>query len=192
MKTYTVAAPAKINLTLEVVGRLPNGFHAIRSVMLRLPRFADVVTLRIDERRTGLSATSDHPGIAPDEGNLCHRAAAAFLAATRRSAGVEMHIAKRIPVAAGLGGGSSDAAAVLATLNRHFGTPCSPGRLATIAAEIGKDLPFFLQPAPVALATGMGERLRPLPPPPRLHVLLVNPGVAIATRDAYAEVGRRL
>jgi 4-diphosphocytidyl-2-C-methyl-D-erythritol kinase len=182
----TRAAPAKVNLTLEVVERLPNGYHRIRSVMVRLRHLADAVRVRVDGRASGIHIGIDSAEIPADESNLCHRAARAYLDHAREAARVDVHISKAIPVAAGLGGGSSDAAAVLIALNRHFGNRIAPRRLARIASDIGKDVPFFLAPAMVNRVSGMGEIVHGIGSLPSLHCLVVNPRIAVSTREAYA------
>ena len=103
--TVTLRAPAKINLALEVVARLPNGYHGIRSIMLKLDRLVDTVRVRVDERGSGIAIHGDPARIPLDPTNLCHRAADAYLARTGKTARVDVTIEKRIPVAAGLGGG---------------------------------------------------------------------------------------
>ena len=188
----TLHAPAKINLALEVIGRRESGYHAIRSVMLRLPRLADVVRVRVNEDGDGIRIHANATQVPLDESNICHRAASGYLARVRRTAAVDIDIEKRIPVAAGLGGGSSDAAAVLLALNRHFGGAIAAEPLASLGANIGMDVPFFLAGKPAALATGMGDVVRGAPAPSRLYVLLVNPKIAIPTQQAYAVLGRNL
>jgi 4-diphosphocytidyl-2-C-methyl-D-erythritol kinase len=185
-KALSLRAPAKLNLTLEVIGRLPNGYHAIRSVMIRLPHLADVIRLRVRSGPTDVRVRSTSTVIPVGAANICHRAALAYLEHAGETARVEIDIEKSIPVAAGLGGGSSDAAAVLRALNRHFGQPIAPRALAGIGAALGKDVPFFLGDAAVRQASGMGERLRDIGALPRSHFLVVNPGIAISTQDAYA------
>lgn len=187
----TLRAPAKINLTLEVIERLPNGYHAIRSVMARLPRLFDVVRVRVADG-SRIRVRADSPEVPGDETNICHRAARRYLDDVRESAHIDVEIRKAIPVAAGLGGGSSDAAAVLLALNRCFGDALSPRRLSSLAADLGKDVPFFLADAAIGIATGMGERVRRVPVSPRLHALLVNPRLAIPTKDAYAALASGL
>jgi 4-diphosphocytidyl-2-C-methyl-D-erythritol kinase len=187
-----VVAPAKINLTLEVVARLPNGYHRIRSVILRLRRLADTLRLRIDDDGDAIRIASSSTAIPADERNLCHRAARGYLDRAGRTASIAIDIEKRIPVAAGLGGGSSDAAAVLLALNRHFGNPIGLRELADIGAGIGKDVPFFLSGDAALLATSMGEALSRVPPFRVPALLLVNPGIDVPTRDAYAALGSAL
>lgn len=193
-EAVTLRAPAKVNLTLEVIERLANGFHRIRSIMMKLDHLADAIRVQVDARGSGSGIVihGDPARIPLDETNLCHRAARAYLARTNKAARIEIAIEKAIPVAAGLGGGSSDAAAVLRALNAHFHRALSPEALAALGAEIGKDLPFFLQDSPLARISGMGERVVGIAAMPRLNCLLVNPGIAVPTAEAYAALRREL
>ena len=188
----TVRAPAKINVTLEVVGRLPNGYHGIRSVIVRLRRLADVVQVRIGHGASGIRIRTASADIPVDETNICHRAASRYLHHAGEVAQVEIDIAKSIPVAAGLGGGSADAAAVLLAMNRHFRGRIPMRKLIDIGSGIGKDLPFFMSGAATARVYGMGEHVQAIPA--RLHakVLIVNPRIAVATKDAYAALAQAL
>jgi 4-diphosphocytidyl-2-C-methyl-D-erythritol kinase len=189
----TTAAPAKINLTLEVIARLPNGYHGIRSVMLRLPRLSDSLSVRVEGADAAdVRIAADSGAVPVDATNVCHRAALKYLEHAGRTARVDIDIRKRIPVAAGLGGGSSDAAAVLLALNRHFEQVVPRRELASIGADIGKDVPFFLADVRCARAWGMGERIRPVAATPRLFVLVVNPAVAVGTKETYAALSREL
>ena len=188
-KPITLKAPAKINLTLEVVGRLPNGYHAIRSVFVRLDKLSDTIELRIARGGSGIRLSTTSQCIPTDETNICHRAAAAYLFATGETAGVDIHIKKNIPVAAGLGGGSSDAASVFVGLNNYF-KAMSPRKLEALGGDIGKDVPFFIRGATVCRVSGMGEGITPLRSFPRFHFLIVHPGIAISTADAYRALGR--
>lgn len=179
-------APAKVNLTLEVIERLPNGYHAIRSVMVRLPNLADLVRVDVRAGPTDIRIRSSSATIPVDDTNICHRAARQYLERSGETARVVIDITKKIPVAAGLGGGSSDAAAVLLALNRHFGQGIAKRALVEIGAALGKDVPFFLEGTAASHASGMGERLRAISPLPPCQFLIVNPRIAISTKDAYA------
>jgi len=181
----TLRAPAKVNLTLEVIGRLPNGYHAIRSVMVRLRNLVDVVRVEVRPGPAGIGIRSSSRTIPVDATNICHRAACSYLEHAGETAGIVIDIEKAIPVAAGLGGGSSDAAAVLLALNRHFGQRIGPRALVEIGAALGKDVPFFISGAAASHASGMGERLRAIGAVPRCHFLIVNPRIAIPTKAAY-------
>jgi 4-diphosphocytidyl-2-C-methyl-D-erythritol kinase len=188
----TLQAPAKINLALEVVARLPNGYHAIRSLMMKLDGLADTVRVQVNERGSGIVIHGDPAQMPLDETNVCHRAARAYLGRIGTIARVDVAIEKSIPVAAGLGGGSSDAAAVLRALNRHFENALPHAELVALGADVGKDLPFFLDDAKLARVSGMGERVESLAATPPPHPLLVNPRIAVTTADAYAALGRQL
>ena len=181
-----VVAPAKLNLRLRVLGRRPDGFHAIETLLVRL-RLADAVELETDGE--GIELHVEAPakyGVVPeDETNLCWRAARMLYEAVGRPPAVRIRLTKRIPAAAGLGGGSSDAAAVLVGLNRRLGGPLEPAALVALAGRLGSDVPFFAAEAPCALAWDRGQRVLPLAPPPARPVLIVVPDVGIGAAEAY-------
>jgi 4-diphosphocytidyl-2-C-methyl-D-erythritol kinase len=181
MRPLTLAAPAKINLVLEVLRRRPDGYHEIRSVMHALA-LSDTLTIRAGA--PGVRLTCDPPGLPTGPDNLVHRAAVLLSGALGRTPAVHIHLRKRVPVAAGLGGGSSDAAATLRGLCRFWRVRLTPRRLADLAAELGSDVPFFLRGG-CALASGRGERLHPWPAVPGLWIALVNPGIAVPTSAVY-------
>jgi len=181
-------APAKINITLEVVRKLRNGYHAIRSILVRLDDLSDTIEVRVTKGERGITLASTSKDIPTSESNTCYRAAAAYFAAIGEPAGAHIHIKKNIPIAAGLGGGSSDAAAVLLALNTHFIGRLAPRKLETLSATIGKDVPFFLGGGKACFVSGTGEILRPIPAFPRSHFLIVNSGVAVSTTDAYQAI----
>jgi 4-diphosphocytidyl-2-C-methyl-D-erythritol kinase len=185
-------APAKINLTLEVVERLASGYHRIRSVFVTLPRLRDVVSVDIRPGTTRIAVTSNSLEVPCGEENICHRITARYLHETKTSARVSIQIEKNVPVAAGLGGGSSDAATVLRVLNRHFAGRLSPRELSELALDIGRDIPFFLANVSAALVTGTGEKVSAIECDPSLRVLVVNPGVAVSTKLAYETLSARL
>lgn len=154
----TRAAPAKLNLTLEVLGRRPDGYHALRTIMQTIS-LADQLTVT---SAANLTFTCDDPALGgPD--NLVLRAATALRQAAAVTAGAHITLEKHIPTAAGLGGGSSDAAAALLALRELWALDWPRERLAALAAAIGSDVPFFLWGG-TALAEGRGERITPLPP----------------------------
>jgi 4-diphosphocytidyl-2-C-methyl-D-erythritol kinase len=181
--TVTIAAHAKVNLLLRILAREADGYHGLETAFCLLG-LADRVTA---ERRpeAGVSLEVAGADTGPAEQNLAVRAAHAVLDATGARFGVALRVDKRIPVRAGLGGGSSDAAAALIGVNRLAGDVVPRHELLQFAARIGSDVPFFLSGAPFALAWGHGERLLRLPPLPRAPVLLLTPPVAIATPEAY-------
>jgi 4-diphosphocytidyl-2-C-methyl-D-erythritol kinase len=185
----THLSPCKVNLLLNILGRRPDGFHELETLMQPVG-LSDVLTF--ERAPTGLDLTCTDPRLPTDDSNLVYRAAAAFKRSAGCSTGVRIHLDKRIPMAAGLGGGSSNAATTLLALNDLFGQPLPPQSLVAIAATLGSDVPFFLQPNP-ALATGRGERVEPLPPFPALRgatLLLIHPGFGISTPWAYGELAR--
>ena len=177
-----VTAAAKVNLALEVLDRRTDGYHEIATVMQTVD-LADRLTLEESDALELRCAASDVP---TDETNLALRAALALREAAAVKRGVRIALDKRIPVAAGLGGGSSDAAAVLLGLNRLWGLRWSMARLAEVAVTLGMDVPFFLRGG-AALGTGRGERLRPVAGAP-LALVLANPGVGVSTAEAYGRV----
>jgi 4-diphosphocytidyl-2-C-methyl-D-erythritol kinase len=177
-----LSAAAKVNLTLEVLGRRGDGYHEIRTVMQTVD-LADRVVLEDAEELELRTRTPDVPA---DSTNLAMRAALALRDAARVKHGVRITLDKRIPVAAGLGGGSSDAAAVLLGLNRLWRLRWPLTRLEEIAVTLGMDVPFFLRGG-AALGTGRGEHLRPLQTV-GLSLVLVSPRIGASTADTYGRV----
>ena len=184
-----IRSPAKINLLLNILGRRPDGFHELETLLHPVGLFDE---LTLEPAAHGIALTCSDPTLPADPSNLVWRAAAAFLDASGLRAGVRMHLEKRVPREAGLGGGSANAAATLRGLNQLFGCPLPAARLHELAAALGSDVPFFLQDKP-ALATGRGEHIQPLDPFPALAgywVLLVHPGFGISTAWAYQALAR--
>lgn len=179
MTTIFEPAFAKINLTLDVLDKREDGYHDIKSVM-------QTVSLRDDIRLdigTGepWRISCDTPGIPLDNTNLAWKAAEVFFAAARKDPeGLHIHILKRIPSQAGLGGGSADAAAVLRGLNRHYGNPFSIGALAELGAQVGSDVPFCTL-CGTAVAEGRGEKLRKLPDMPDCVFVICKPDFSVST-----------
>jgi 4-diphosphocytidyl-2-C-methyl-D-erythritol kinase len=184
ISSVTVVARAKLNLFLRVLSRNQDGYHSIET-LLCLISLSD--TLRA-ERREGRGVTLDveGPDLGPAEDNLALRAANRVLEATGHRFSIHLTLTKRIPVRAGLGGGSSDAAAALLAVNRLAGDVVPRHELLQFAAQLGSDVPFFLSGAPLALAWGRGERMMRLPGLPSSPALLVTPAVPISTVDAYS------
>ena len=173
---------AKVNLLLRVLAREADGYHGLETVFCRLD-LAD--TLVVERVADGISLVVEGADVGPERDNLAWRAAEAVLSATGRRFGVRMHLTKRIPAGAGLGGGSSDAAAALVAVNRLAGDSVPLAELLNLAARLGADVPFFVMDAPVALGWGHGERLLRLPPLPPRPMLLVAPGIHVPTPEAY-------
>ena len=172
-------APAKINLALEILGRRPDGFHEIASVIQAVGLYDE---LRVAPAET-LRFICDQSALAGAD-NLVVRAARALQNATGCRRGAKLRLYKGIPVAAGLGGGSSDAAAALVLLNRHWHLGLTLGELSRIGATLGSDIPFFLT-GPTAVVSGRGERVERLPPPPLGWVVLVRPRQPLSTAVVY-------
>ncbi len=180
MRGVTRAAPAKINLGLQIVGRRPDGYHEVVTVLQTL-ELADVISVQAAPTVTGRPSLPDLPA----EDDLALRAAHLLRRALGVQTGARVSVQKRIPAAAGLGGGSADAAAVLAALSRLWDAGVDHSRLEHVAAELGADVPFLVRGG-TALATGRGDALCDLPQAPMRHVLLVRPNIDLATADVYA------
>jgi 4-diphosphocytidyl-2-C-methyl-D-erythritol kinase len=181
-----VPCHAKLNLFLRVLAREADGYHGIETLFCLI----DLADRLVAERRDERGVTIDVAGadVGPPEGNLAVRAAHLVLDATGRRFGVHLRLEKRIPVRAGLGGGSSDAAGALALVNRLAGDAVPRHELLQFAARLGSDVPFFFSAAPLALAWSRGERLLRLPPLPAAPALLLSPPVAVSTAEAYGWV----
>jgi len=194
MHWVTVKAPAKINLFLYITGKRPDGYHNLFSLMCPVALYD---TVRLTFGTGGIAVTCDYPGVPEDSSNLAVHAAARFFDAAfdgkmpPAAGGLTIHIEKKIPLGAGLGGGSSDAAAVLRALNHYFGHPLSTSSLMNLGAGIGADVPFFIFGAP-ALASGIGDRLEPFPRLTPWTVLLVYPNEPVSTAWVYKNLNLRL
>ncbi len=184
LSAHTAYAYAKINLSLDILGTLPNGYHEVRMIMQSL-QLHDTITLKIAET-PGITMTCSDTSLPVDAHNLAYRAAALFRDTYRISEGIELHLEKKIPVAAGLAGGSSDAAAVLRGLNEMYGTPATAEELATLGVKLGADVPYCLMLG-TALSEGIGERLTALSAAPDCHCLLVKPSAGASTKQIYTD-----
>ncbi|MCY4435752.1 MAG: 4-(cytidine 5'-diphospho)-2-C-methyl-D-erythritol kinase [Chloroflexi bacterium] len=180
--TVVVKCFAKINLTLEILGKRADGFHEVRSVMQTVGLADRLEVAAADE----LSFTCSDPVLAKPE-NLVYRAARLLQTEFSVRAGAALRLEKRIPVAAGLGGGSSDAAGAIIALNRLWNLQLSLTEMQALAAGLGSDVPFFLTGG-TALATGRGERITPLPPLPPHWVVLVPLPITLSTASVYDSV----
>jgi 4-diphosphocytidyl-2-C-methyl-D-erythritol kinase len=183
LRRLALRASAKVNLALEVLGKRADGYHEIATVMQAVDLF-DRLTV---ETAPTISLETDDSALPPGEENLVVRAAVLLQRASGVQAGAKIRLRKHIPVAAGLGGGSSDAAATLWGLNRLWGLRWPSARLTELAVRLGMDVPFFLAGGP-ALATGRGERLKRLPAIGSYALVLVNPRVRLSTRQVYDQV----
>ena len=176
-------APAKVNLWLRVFGRDARGYHALES-LFQLVSVADEIC--VERGYPGVRLVGAPEALGPVDQNLAVRAARWFLAAARVEGGVTITMTKRIPWNAGLGGGSSDAAATLRALNLLCGEPLPAADLLEMGAGLGSDVPFFLSGTPLALGWGRGERLLAVPPLPARPLLIVPPPAPVKTADGYA------
>ncbi len=181
MSSLTLHAPAKLNLSLRVLGKRDDGFHEIDTLMVTLPGLADQLDFH---EAAEFSFQCDAPTVPSDERNLVVKAVRAYEATVGTACNCSISLQKRIPHGAGLGGGSSDAAATLLGLNRLHGFKLGVEALHELAAALGSDIPFFLTTG-AARCTGRGEKIQPVPPPPKLRVLLLKPGFEVPTPDAY-------
>ena len=177
----TILGRAKINLTLDILGLREDGYHEIATVMQSLA-LADTLTLT--QQKEGITLRVDLPGLEADERNLAHRAAALIMNECGVRGGVHIDIVKRIPVAAGLAGGSADAAATRRGMNELYALGLSDEDLCRLGAKLGSDIPFSIMGGTV-LATGRGEIMQHLADFPATHVVLAKPSASVSTPWAY-------
>jgi 4-diphosphocytidyl-2-C-methyl-D-erythritol kinase len=180
-----IKAPAKINLFLHIIGKRADGYHELVTLMQKLD-LSDELRLTIRDT-PGISCSCDNPAVPTDDGNSAVQAAYAFYNAFagRGRFGVHIRISKKIPVAAGLGGGSSDAGAVLRGLNILHGRPFTTQTLIELARPLGADVAFFADDHSTVLAMGIGDILEPCPPVEEYLFVLINPGFPVATSWVY-------
>ena len=183
-----IQAFAKLNLTLDILGKREDGYHDLRMVMQSIT-LADTLTLE-ENQGEGLRVSANLRFLPTGEKNLAAAAALRFWEALgREPEDLDIHIEKRIPVCAGMAGGSSDAAAVLRALNQRAGDPFSPKELARLGERVGSDVPYCVLGG-TALAEGRGEVLTPLPPLPRCWVVACKPDFPISTPELFAQADR--
>lgn len=186
MDEFTIQAPAKLNLTLDVLGRREDGYHDLKMVMQSIT-LADRLTLR-PGRAPGIQVSSSFHFLPIGEKNLAGKAAVCFYQALGRPArDLDISITKHVPVCAGMAGGSSDAAAVLRALNRLEGGPFSPEELAHVGEAVGSDVPYCVLGC-TALAQGRGEVLTPLSPLPHCWVVACKPDFPVSTPELFARI----
>ncbi len=181
-KTLRVRAHAKINLYLNVVGKREDDYHNLETVFHSIG-LHDEVILR-ERTKAGITIQCDHPDVPQDARNLAYRAAQSLSDIVGGFRGLEIQIHKRIPVAAGLAGGSANAAAVLYGVNELYALGLSESVLMEIGAQLGADIPFCLHGG-AAFGTGIGDILTPLPALSDVPLVLINPGIAISTADIF-------
>ncbi len=176
---------AKVNLSLDVTGRRADGYHTLESIFQTISVY-DILTVSVQDG-SGIVLRCNVHGLPCDERNLAHRAAKAFLEATGRECRVTIDLQKHIPSGAGMGGGSADAAGVLYALNKLLDCGCSNEALRKIGIQLGADVPFILMGG-TAFAEGVGEILTPLPPLPRIPMVILKGRQGISTPKAYAAI----
>ncbi len=181
METIVLRAYAKVNLTLDVLKKREDGYHDVEMIMQQIGIF-DEVSLSVLEK--GIKVFSGHHYVPDDENNIAYKAAKVFFEATRLSGGVDIHIKKNIPVAAGLAGGSADAAAVLIGLNTLYAAGLSLEELMVLGKPIGADVPFCLKGG-TCLSEGIGEKLTALKASGDYYILIVKPPVGVSTKEVY-------
>lgn len=177
-------APAKINLSLKILGRRRDGFHEIETLIVPIS-LSDEIRIERGGSKKGIEFRCDDPSVPNGEENLVVRAAKAFFSTTKLEPLVSIDLKKRTPHGAGLGGGSSDAASTLLALNQLFEAKLSPQVLAKMAEAIGSDVPFFVSES-AAICRGRGELVTPVQLPENLSILLLKPGFGVATKWAYS------
>ena len=181
MNEYRIKAYAKINLGLDVVRRLENGYHEVKMVMQTVGIY-DV--LEFQRTEGGIVITTDSGELPTDENNLIYKAAKLMMEAYHIGEGVKIHLEKHIPIAAGMAGGSTDAAATLKGMNRLFDLGCTLKDLMELGVKIGADVPYCVMGG-TALAEGIGEKLTPLAPAPDCYVLVAKPDINVSTKYVY-------
>ncbi len=181
MASASMICKAKINLAIDVLGRAPDGYHRVRMVMMRV-NFGDEVTVSL--RTDGRILLDGTEGMPTDRQNIAYRAADAFFERTGLATGCNIHIKKRIPMGAGMAGGSADGAGVINMLNSLLGEPLTLEEKRELGLTLGADVPFCITEN-CALAEGIGEILTPLPNPPEMHFVIAKPKESISTAWAY-------
>lgn len=181
MEQYDIKAYAKINLGLDVVQKLPNGYHEVRMIMQTIGIYDE---LTLEKTDGGIYLTTDSGELPTDENNLIYRAAKLMQQTCQIKEGVRIHLKKTIPIAAGMAGGSTDAAATMKGMNNLFGLGLSVPELMELSVPIGADVPYCILGG-TALAEGIGEKLTPLPAAPACHVLIAKPDISVSTKYVY-------
>ena len=188
MKSLTLKAPAKINLYLDILGRRKDNYHQIESVIQSISLYD---TLHFEKIKREIEIICDHPFISNKENNLIYKAAQLFFNLTNLAPGVKITVQKKIPIGAGLGGGSSDAATTLLGLNLFFKTKIPLFDLMKCSSQIGADVPFCLRKG-TALIRGIGNEVYPLPSLEEGWIVLVYPDIHISTAWVYERISRKL
>lgn len=181
MERYQIKAYAKINLGLDVLRRLENGYHEVKMIMQTVGVYDELTLTRT---ASGITVTTDTVELPTDDNNLIYKAARIMLEEYHIDSGVHIHLKKNIPIAAGMAGGSTDAAATFKGINRLFDLDCSLEELMKLGVRVGADVPYCILGG-TALAEGIGEKLTSLNPAPDCYVLVAKPPINVSTRYVY-------
>lgn len=181
MDSFKLKAYAKINLGLDVVKKLPNGYHQVKMLMQTVGIYDE---LTLEKAEDGITVTTDSGELPTDENNLIYKAARLMRETYHIKEGVKIHLQKNIPIAAGMAGGSTDAAAAMKGMNLLFGLEIPTSELMRISVTIGADVPYCILGG-TALAEGIGEKLTPLIPAPSCFVLVAKPDINVSTKYVY-------
>lgn len=181
MERYTIKAYAKVNLGLDVVRRLPNGYHQVKMIMQTVGIYDE---LTMEKTAEGITITTDSGELPTDENNLIYKAAKLMREKYGIDGGMRIHLRKNIPIAAGMAGGSTDAAATMKGINTLFGLEVKSGELMEEAVKIGADVPYCIMGG-TALAEGIGEKLTALPSVPHMFLLVAKPDINVSTKYVY-------
>ncbi|MCI8527694.1 MAG: 4-(cytidine 5'-diphospho)-2-C-methyl-D-erythritol kinase [Lachnospiraceae bacterium] len=187
MNEYHVKAFAKINLGLDVINKMPNGYHQVKMIMQSIGLYDELTLQKTD---SGITISTDSDLLPTDQNNLIRKAAEIMYDKHHITSGVHIHLKKNIPIAAGMAGGSTDAAAALKGIDILFGLNIPLSRLAEYAVSIGADVPYCLLGG-TALAEGIGERLTPLPAIPDCYILVAKPDIMVSTKFVYEQLDAR-
>ena len=182
MREIIIKAPAKVNLFLKVLRKRPDGYHDIETIFEKVALFD---TIRMKRAKTGIKVRSDYPGLPKGKENLVYQAAQMMQEACGKPLAVEIELEKKIPVCAGLGGGSSDAASVLLGLKKLFGLRIPEEKMRALARKIGADVPFFLSKSAWAVGRHIGDRLEKIKTDMKLWHLFVVPPFSVSSKEAY-------
>lgn len=181
MKKLTISMPAKINISINVKNKLASGYHSVEMIMQTIDLF-DIIT--VEKTQSGISIQCDNPKLPCDQENIALKAAELFFAKCPDKGGAKITLKKNIPIAAGLGGGSSDAAGVLKALNELYKNCLTDIQLIQLSRQLGSDVSFFLYGG-TQYARGKGDEITKLPDLEGIHVILVNPGFPVSTQWVY-------
>ncbi len=181
MNEYQMKAYAKINLGLDVVRRLENGYHEVKMVMQTVGIYDE---LSFEKAEAGITVTTDSGELPTDENNLIYKAAKLMIDTYQIQGGVRIHLQKNIPIAAGMAGGSTDAAATMKGINRLYDLDCTLKELVELGVKIGADVPYCILGG-TALAEGIGEKLTPLVAAPECFLLVAKPDINVSTKYVY-------